>query len=73
MRTEFSRSPSVRIGTGPTASYDGRAYVWEAATGREVARVAHDAPISPSAYSPDGNQHAEAPGPAVAFARTDDT
>ncbi len=43
-----------------TASEDNTARVWEAATGREVARMAHDDIVTAVAFSPDGQRLATA-------------
>jgi WD40 repeat protein/transcriptional regulator with XRE-family HTH domain len=52
-----------------TASRDGSVRVFTVDGAHEVARMAHDLPLPPGLYSPDqGNQFAEAPGPALAFA-----
>jgi len=40
-----------------TASSDTTARVFEAATGREVARLAHQARVDAVAFSPDGKVH----------------
>ena len=37
-----------------TASLDKTARVWEAATGRELARVTHEREVTHAAFSPDG-------------------
>ena len=37
-----------------SGSYDNTARVWEAATGKEVARMTHDDSVNSVAFSPDG-------------------
>ena len=49
------------------ASYDGGASVWDVASGQQVVHVAHDAPVPATPYSPNGSDHAEAPGPSLGF------
>jgi WD40 repeat protein len=44
------------LATGAGEATDGRgeARIWELATGREVARIPHERPVSVVAFSPDG-------------------